>query len=219
MERKQLHTATSFDQLATRLADVPGAKSIVWIGRPIGRFRAIPTARSFDLHVDAEDILFQGSGDSFTCSLAVQVIHYRDNGELDVRQEPTLVTRQFTAAERQAVLRDGISLLNIAADFSMTKSNRSHGQNDAIVWDLDHTSQNRTSVMGQLIFALLLTQSANQDLLLTRARSRALAAIDRMPRYMCTETVDRSQFEPIETSKPQSCDQILANSANGITKR
>lgn len=54
---------------------------------------------------------------------------------------------------------------------------------------------------------------------LDRARARILEAIDRLPRYTCTQTIDRTYFRQSRPDlKQHSCDQILANHTNGLSK-
>ena len=56
-------------------------------------------------------------------------------------------------------------------------------------------------------------QDDPRDLLL-RARENVLGTIERLPRYLCTQTVDRSRYRPPEqsasTSHARSCDDIIA---------
>lgn len=74
-------------------------------------------------------------------------------------------------------------------------------------------------MIPRVIVVLLFAQSANQDELLVRGRDRILAAIDRMPSYTCTQTVDRSEFEPVTRHpEPLSCDQLVARHADGLAK-
>jgi hypothetical protein len=65
--------------------------------------------------------------------------------------------------------------------------------------------------------AALWAQSGREDeLLLARSRERVLQVIERMPRYTCTETVERREFEQMAARlKQQSCDRILAARASG----
>jgi hypothetical protein len=67
--------------------------------------------------------------------------------------------------------------------------------------------------------AALHAQTIPPDDLLSRARELILSAIDRMPSYTCTQTVDRSEFEVIPRAARASCDQILANRTSGVSRR
>jgi len=71
---------------------------------------------------------------------------------------------------------------------------------------------------------LLLTASAcfaqpapNPDDVLSRARIRLAEAAAAVPKYTCTETVDRSYFRETRQA-PQSCDNIIANRRAGRVK-
>jgi hypothetical protein len=68
------------------------------------------------------------------------------------------------------------------------------------------------------LFAAAAALAAAQDALLDQARERILQAIRNLPRYTCTQTIDRSRF--IDAGGPArraSCDQLLANRRNGAT--
>ena len=70
------------------------------------RFRAEPAS----LRVNANDVFFDPSGDSFTCSLAVQAMQVRDGAAFEIVSDPLIFDLRFTAAESQAALRDVITL-------------------------------------------------------------------------------------------------------------
>ncbi len=63
-------------------------------------------------------------------------------------------------------------------------------------------------------------QSDDPKELLVRVRDNLMATIARMPRYMCTQTIDRAQYEPnllsqdplrrVILSPPDSCDNLLS---------
>jgi hypothetical protein len=77
------------------------------------RFRAaaVPdsTAPQFDLHVNAEDVLFR-RGNKYSCALAVLAIRYTEAGELEIPQEGVLLNLNLTPETRTAALRDGIPI-------------------------------------------------------------------------------------------------------------
>lgn len=62
-----------------------------------------------------------------------------------------------------------------------------------------------------LLFSFAASMQAQQDPrdLLVSVRDKAMQTVDRLPRYMCTQTVDRAQYEPIERH-PSSCDDLAA---------
>ena len=69
------------------------------------------------------------------------------------------------------------------------------------------------------LFAASATLACAQDALLAEARARILEAIRNLPRYTCTQTVDRSRFVDVNGPvRRASCDLILANRRNGISK-
>jgi hypothetical protein len=51
-------------------------------------------------------------------------------------------------------------------------------------------------------------QSSPDDakVLLFEVRKNMMKTIDRLPKYLCTETVDRSTFQPEAETKNRSCD-------------
>ena len=69
------------------------------------------------------------------------------------------------------------------------------------------------------LFAASAALACAQDARLAEARARILEAIRNLPRYTCTQTVDRSRF--VDANGPvrrANCDLILANRRNGISK-
>ncbi len=62
-------------------------------------------------------------------------------------------------------------------------------------------------------------QASASDAVLERARDRILEAIHSLPKYTCTQTVDRSYLLPAEAGTGRGgCDQIVANRQQGLTK-
>ncbi len=46
--------------------------------------------------------------------------------------------------------------------------------------------------------------------LLLGVRRKVMETVDRMPKYMCTETIDRSQYRtPFDRRRLSGCDQLL----------
>ncbi len=68
-------------------------------GRPVQRF---------DLRVNAEDIFWQRSGNSFSASLAAQALQFLENGEHEISQDPLLVDLKLGQEDRDRAMRDGI---------------------------------------------------------------------------------------------------------------
>jgi hypothetical protein len=69
------------------------------------------------------------------------------------------------------------------------------------------------------LFAAISVVAAGQDAQLAEARARILQAIRNLPRYTCTETIDRSRFVDADgPARRASCDQLLANRHNGMAK-
>jgi hypothetical protein len=56
--------------------------------------------------------------------------------------------------------------------------------------------------------ACMSAQEDPRDLLL-RVRDKLMEAVDRLPKYLCTQTIDRKQFEPDDGVQKTSCDQLL----------
>ena len=63
---------------------------------------------------------------------------------------------------------------------------------------------------------LLLQAQQDPKALLTRARQRVLASLDRMPNYMCTQTIDRAQYEPDKFIHVSSCKQRMTWRTRGL---
>ena len=55
--------------------------------------------------------------------------------------------------------------------------------------------------------ARLMAQSDPSELLL-RVRENVLRTVDRLPRYMCTQTIDRAQFEPDRVVFVKDCEEL-----------
>jgi len=53
-------------------------------------------------------------------------------------------------------------------------------------------------------------QSPNPGDLLERVTRKVLETVGRLPRYMCTQTIDRSQYEPASGTAGHSCDSAAA---------
>jgi hypothetical protein len=59
-------------------------------------------------------------------------------------------------------------------------------------------------------------QASASDAVLERARDRILEAIHSLPKYICTQTVDRAYLAPTQAGMSRGgCDQIVANRQNG----
>ena len=69
-------------------------------------------------------------------------------------------------------------------------------------------------------FALLslsvLLQGQDPKLLIARARDRVLATVDRLPNYMCTQTIDRAQYAPIKIIQTSSCAERMGWRKRGL---
>src|SRR5437868_14750234 len=52
------------------------------------------------------------------------------------------------------------------------------------------------------------TSDNPRDLLL-RVRDKVLDTVDRLPRYMCTQTIDRFRYEPATILEVSSCDDLF----------
>ena len=60
-----------------------------------------------------------------------------------------------------------------------------------------------------LLFCIVRPAQAQQDPmdLLRRCQKKVVQSLDRIPRYMCTETIDRSQFDPDSPRRKKACDE------------
>jgi hypothetical protein len=58
--------------------------------------------------------------------------------------------------------------------------------------------------------ALCAQQTRDPDAVMARARTQLADTVQRLPRYMCLQTVNRSFFRPESLISRSSCDQILA---------
>lgn len=63
-------------------------------------------------------------------------------------------------------------------------------------------------LMAALAYSLR-AQPDPADLLL-RVRDKVTQTLDRLPRYLCTQTVDRTQYEPYEPAAVANCDECGA---------
>ena len=88
-------------------ADIPFDTSTIRFAAAAGEGAA---SVHFDLLVKAEDVLFEPSDGKYACSLAVQAIQYNGDGEAEQREEPLLVQRELTAAEREEAARNGLPI-------------------------------------------------------------------------------------------------------------
>lgn len=65
--------------------------------------------------------------------------------------------------------------------------------------------------------ATLIAQQDGTDLL-ARVTRRVMESVDRLPRYMCTQTVEREQYVPT-TRRSETCDRIAAEEQGGLLER
>jgi hypothetical protein len=63
-------------------------------------------------------------------------------------------------------------------------------------------------------FAVPLSAQRDPGELLIAARRKLLEAVNRLPRYMCTETIERCRYEPVARHSESSCDGPDRGSAN-----
>jgi hypothetical protein len=89
------------------IADIPFDASTIRFAVAVGEGAA---SVHFDLMVKAEDVLFELSDGRYACSLAVQAIQYNGDGEAEQREEPLLVQRELTAAERDEAAQNGLPI-------------------------------------------------------------------------------------------------------------
>jgi hypothetical protein len=70
----------------------------------------------------------------------------------------------------------------------------------------------RVLLLCALVSCLTAQSYSQQDpkTLLLEVRKKQMLTLDRLPRYMCTETVDRSMFEPQVKVARRSCDDITS---------
>jgi hypothetical protein len=63
-----------------------------------------------------------------------------------------------------------------------------------------------------LLCSFAASMQAQQDPrdLLVGVRNRVMQTVDRLPRYMCTQTIDRAQYEPTGGRRTSSCDDLAA---------
>jgi hypothetical protein len=61
-----------------------------------------------------------------------------------------------------------------------------------------------------LVFAAVArAESADPDALLARIKARVIETTTRLPNYLCTETIDRTQYEPHRRLPPNSCESLV----------
>jgi hypothetical protein len=58
-----------------------------------------------------------------------------------------------------------------------------------------------------VLISSLMAAEEPEDLLL-RVRAKCISTLNRLPRYMCTQTVDRDYFEPAQRIQYKSCDDL-----------
>jgi hypothetical protein len=70
-----------------------------------------------------------------------------------------------------------------------------------------------------LAFTIATNMLAQQDPtdLLLRVETRIAESLDRLPRYMCTETIDRSRFESGVHSRSTACEEDPTRANNNLT--
>lgn len=68
-----------------------------------------------------------------------------------------------------------------------------------------------------LLWAAVAAWAQDADSVLQRARAKLAAAADAVPKYTCTQTVDRSYYRQLR-EQPRSCDAVVANQRNGRSK-
>src|ERR1700734_3420287 len=54
--------------------------------------------------------------------------------------------------------------------------------------------------------------------LLVGVRNKVVQTVDKLPRYMCTQTIDRSQYEPTLGRSGASCDDLAARKKSGQSR-
>jgi hypothetical protein len=65
----------------------------------------------------------------------------------------------------------------------------------------------RNLLLWAVLSSPLSAQPDPGDLLL-RVRDKVLNTVDRLPRYLCTQTVDRAQYEPSVTARTSDCEEL-----------
>ena len=68
------------------------------------------------------------------------------------------------------------------------------------------------------LFSVSVLLQAQQDpkVLVARVRERVLATVDRLPNYMCTQTIDRAQYEPVKIIQTSSCAERMRWRKRGL---
>lgn len=76
--------------------------------------------------------------------------------------------------------------------------------------------------LGAILGLAAAQQSSQPDdpkTILLEARKQVMLTIDRLPRYMCTETIDRSTFLPREDVAGRSCDDLVSRKSKQDSTR
>ena len=71
-------------------------------------------------------------------------------------------------------------------------------------------------ILGLLSPNLLLQAQQDPKLLMARVRERVLATVDRLPNYMCTQTIDRAQYAPVKFIQTSSCAERMRWRKRGL---
>jgi hypothetical protein len=76
----------------------------------------------------------------------------------------------------------------------------------------------RRLLLVTCVLAALARAQQDPDDLLRRFREKLIEAVARLPRYTCTETIDRAEFEPDAKHTPPACDELVSQVAGGRWK-
>src|SRR5580658_9418605 len=68
----------------------------------------------------------------------------------------------------------------------------------------------RSKIVMLCCLAACLQAQPDPGDLLQRVTRKVLETVGRLPRYMCTQTIDRSQYEPASGTAGHSCDSAAA---------
>jgi hypothetical protein len=71
-------------------------------------------------------------------------------------------------------------------------------------------------ILGLLSLNLLLQAQQDPKVLMARVRERVLATVDRLPNYMCTQTIDRAQYAPVKIIQTSSCAERMRWRKRGL---
>jgi len=63
---------------------------------------------------------------------------------------------------------------------------------------------------------VLLQAQQDSKALLARVRERVLATVDRLPNYMCTQTINRAQYAPVKIIQTSSCAERMRWRRKGL---